>query len=272
VLSEICVPIVREGRVLGVVNVEESRVGALKEDDVALLTVLSDQLAIAASNASLYREALGRERFATRLGQLGMTVTSTLDLVQLIEILCRESLTLFAVDTAAIYMREVGRDALKSDVRGSLTRMTSSDSLFATDTGGERARLVCRAAAGWGRDILLGNQVDVDQLGNLVARTLRLGRGFILHNARTSSQLAPDVREAVQSEACLAVPIMKERDVIGVLLLSDRQDAQRFGEPDLARAAIVASQAGLAISNARLYQEAQRRAKEQSSLYEIGLA
>ena len=35
VVSEICVPIVREGRVLGVVNVEESRVGALKEDDLA---------------------------------------------------------------------------------------------------------------------------------------------------------------------------------------------------------------------------------------------
>ncbi|HZQ10826.1 MAG TPA: GAF domain-containing protein, partial [Anaerolineae bacterium] len=192
--------------------------------------------------------------------------------VQLIEILCRESLTLFAVDTAAIYIREVGRDALRDEARNSLARMTGSDVLFATDYSGERARLVCRAAAGWGRDVLLGNQVDVDQLGNLITRTLRLGRGFILHDARTSSQLAPEMREAVQPEACLAVPIMKERDVIGVLLLSDRQDAQRFGEPDLARAAIVASQAGLAISNARLYQEAQRRAKEQSSLYEIGLA
>ena len=71
VVAEICVPIEREGRVLGVVDVEETRVGTLKEDDLALLNVLSDQLAIAATNATLYREALGRERFATRLGQSG---------------------------------------------------------------------------------------------------------------------------------------------------------------------------------------------------------
>lgn len=247
VVAEICVPILREGRVLGVVNVEETRVGALNEDDLALLLVLSEQLAIASTNATLYREALGRERFATRLGQLGMTVTSTLDLMQLIDVLCREALALFGTDTAAIFLREEGRDVA-------------------------RARLVCRAAAGFAREPLIGTAVDVDQLGNLLARTLRLARGFVVHDARTSAQLAPELREIVQPEACLAVPIIKERDVIGVLLLCERQDARRFGEPELARASIVASQAGLAISNARLLQEAQRRAKEQSSLYEIGLA
>lgn len=282
VVAEICVPILREGRVLGVVNVEESRIGALKEDDMALLAVLSEQLAIASTNASLYREALGRERFATRLGQLGMTVTSTLDLVQLIDILCRESLALFGADAAAIYLREEGQVARAGAGNGAQILSASNEAArtarnlnvtrgdAASNTA--NARLVCRAAAGVGRDALLGSFVQVDQLGNLLARTLRLARGFIVHEARTSSQLASDLREHVQPEACLAVPIMKERDVIGVLLLCDRQDAERFGEPELARANIVASQAGLAISNARLLQEAQRRAKEQSSLYEIGLA
>lgn len=264
-VAEICVPILREGRVLGLVNVEDSRAGALKEDDLALLSVLSEQLAIAASNAALYREALGRERFATRLGQLGMTVTSTLDLVQLIEILCRESLTLFGSDSAAIYLRETIRDGARSESRA-LSNL--GDSL----PGPERAHLVCRAAAGVGREEVLGTFVELDQLGNLLARTLRLGRGAFLHDARSSTQLTPELRASVRPEACLAVPIIKERDVIGVLLLCDRRDPQHFGEPELARAQIVASQAGLAISNARLLAEAQRRAKEQSSLYEIGLA
>src|SRR5581483_9151297 len=80
------------------------------------------------------------------------------------------------------------------------------------------------------------------------------------------------LRNTLAPQSCLAVPLVKERDVMGVLFLSDRKEPERFGEPEMARAAIVASQAGLAISNARLYQEAQRRAQEQSSLYEIGLA
>lgn len=270
VVSEICVPILREGRVLGVVNVEESRVGALKEDDLALLSVLSEQLAIASTNASLYKEALGREKFATRLGQLGMTVTSTLDLVQLIDTLCRESLALFGTDTAAIYLRETGREMPRSEPRASSNG--NELTVVTPPLNPERARLVCRGAAGAASGGLMGTFVEVDQLGNLLARTLRLARGFIVHEARASSQLSPEMRDLVLPEACLAVPIMKERDGIGVLLLCDRGNAQRFGEPELARATIVASQAGLAISNARLLQEAQRRAKEQSSLYEIGLA
>lgn len=265
VVSEICVPIVREGRVLGLVNVEESRAGGLKEDDLALLTVLSEQLAIAASNAALYHEALGRERFATRLSQLGMTVTSTLDLGQLIDTLCRESLALFDSDTTAIYMRETIREGHRPESRALLTVSDAS-------VGPERTHLVCRAAAGFGRDQLLGTAVEIDQLGNLLARTLRLGRGSVVHDAHSSTQLSPEFRAIAQPEACLAVPIIKERDVIGVLLLCDRRDPKHFAEPELNRAQIVASQAGLAISSARLLQEAQRRAKEQSSLYEIGLA
>ncbi len=268
VVAKLCVPIMREGRVLGVVNVEEARVGALKQDDLALLTLLGEQLAIAATNATLYREALSRERFATRLGQLGMTVTTTLELVPLIEILCRESLSLFAVDTAAIYIREERRELNNSQ---SVELAPLDNSIIAAPPAA-RADLVCRAAAGYGRTALLGNAADVEQLGNLLARTARLARGFVLHDVRVSGQLSSELRTALDAEACLVVPIVKERDVIGVLLLSDRQDAQRFAEPDLARAAIVASQAGLVISNARLYAEAQRRAKEQSSLYEIGLA
>lgn len=270
VVSEICVPILREGRVLGLVNVEESRIGALKQDDLALLAVLSEQLAIASTNASLYREALGRERFATRLGQLGMTVTSTLDEGQLIEILCRESLALFGTDAAAIYLRESGRDAARQPMHVASTKTElAAGALLPTP---ERSHLVCRAAAGIGREVLLDAVVDLDQMGNLLARTLRLARGFVLHDARNSPQLSDDLRERVCPEACLAVPIIKERDGIGVLLLCDCEDPKRFGEPELARAAIVASQAGLAISNARLLQEAQRHAREQSSLYEIGLA
>jgi len=272
VACEICAPIVREGRVLGIVNVKEPHLGALKEDDLALLEMLSEQLAIAATNAAMYREALGREQFATRLGQLGMTVSSTLEFVALIDILCRESLTLFAVDTAAIYIREWIPEPLKQGLSVSGAQSAERTLPPANAPKGARAQLVCRAAAGRGRDQLLANMVDVDQLGNLLARTLRLARGFIIHDARTSTQLTPEVRQITEAQACLVVPIVKERDVIGVLFLADGQNAQRFGEPELARAAIVASQAGLAISNARLYSEAQRRAKEQTSLYEIALA
>lgn len=267
VVAQICVPIMHEGRVLGVLSVEESHEGALNQDDLTLLTVIADQLAIAATNAALYRDALAREQFATRLGQLGMTLSSTFELFELMEILCHEAVALFAVDVAAIYLRE--------EARGT-----------ASAAGGdEAASLVCRAAAGSRRELLLGSRVALDQLDNPVARALHLARGFIVHHAMIPNPPAAPVQPgskhivgasersvSLTLQACLAVPMMKEREGIGVLLLGDLLDPQRFDESDLARATIVASQAGLAIANARLYQETQRRAQEQASLYKIGLA
>ncbi len=276
VVGEICVPILREGRVLGLVNVEESQAGTLKEDDLAVLGVLSAQLAVAATNAALYREALGREWFATRLGQLGMTLSSTLDLGQLLDTVCSQALTLFAVDTSAIYMLDE-RSALAYQSAGG-TGLGGGGGFgefplyLASARSTDSARLVCRAAAGWGREPLLASSLRTDELDQLVARTWRIAQGVILHHALASSQLPAELRNTLAPQSCLAVPLVKERDVMGVLFLSDRKEPERFGEPEMARAAIVASQAGLAISNARLYQEAQRRAQEQSSLYEIGLA
>src|SRR5206468_3730855 len=95
--------------------------------------------------------------------------------------------------------------------------------------------------------------------------------GLIVQSAQTSSQVPPQVR-ATGAQSLMSIPLVKEREVIGVFVVADVHNAARFDEGDLTRAAIVASQAALALANARLYEETQRRAAEQTSLYEIGLA
>ncbi|NIV34029.1 MAG: GAF domain-containing protein, partial [Anaerolineae bacterium] len=51
---EIAVPLRVEGVVIGVLNVESPKAGDLSEEDVRLLTLLADQLAVAVENAALY--------------------------------------------------------------------------------------------------------------------------------------------------------------------------------------------------------------------------
>jgi signal transduction histidine kinase len=55
--SELCVPIVASGRVLGVLNVESQAVGAFTSEDVAVLETAADVLAGAIENARLYQRA-----------------------------------------------------------------------------------------------------------------------------------------------------------------------------------------------------------------------
>jgi K+-sensing histidine kinase KdpD len=54
--SEIALPIRIDGRVIGVLNVEDTRLGAFDETDALVLSTLSDQLGIAIKNARLYEE------------------------------------------------------------------------------------------------------------------------------------------------------------------------------------------------------------------------
>ncbi|MER7760253.1 GAF domain-containing protein [Streptomyces sp. NPDC097619] len=57
----------------------------------------------------------------------------------------------------------------------------------------------------------------------------------------------------------VGVPIRVHTEVFGNLYLTDRQDGGSFTEADLALLRVLASQAGIAIGNARLYDTARRR-------------
>jgi PAS domain S-box-containing protein len=67
----------------------------------------------------------------------------------------------------------------------------------------------------------------------------------------------------------LSIPIIHEERVLGVLTIeSDRLDA--YAENDQAFIGQLATQAGVAVVNAELYAEIQRRLREQSMLYQVG--
>ncbi len=69
--SIICVPIKHKGRLIGVLEVLNKRGGPFDEDDVELLTVVSNQIGVAMENARLYERL--RERFTLTTEELKKT-------------------------------------------------------------------------------------------------------------------------------------------------------------------------------------------------------
>jgi diguanylate cyclase (GGDEF)-like protein len=69
VVAEIAVPLIREGRVIGVFNIESTRPGALGERDVSILTALAGYATIAIQNARLFAQT---EHLATTDGLTGL--------------------------------------------------------------------------------------------------------------------------------------------------------------------------------------------------------
>lgn len=62
ILSEVAVPLMRQGRVIGVLDLESDRLGFFTDDHVRLLTLLAPHVATAIENARLYEELAQREQ------------------------------------------------------------------------------------------------------------------------------------------------------------------------------------------------------------------
>lgn len=62
VLSEVAVPLVLQDRVIGVMDVESSRIGFFTEEHARMLALLAPQIASSIENARLYEELARRER------------------------------------------------------------------------------------------------------------------------------------------------------------------------------------------------------------------
>lgn len=67
--SELCVPLVTDGSVLGVVNIETQQPHAYSESDQRLLEIIASQIAVAIQNAQLFRDAERARDRVTSLSQ-----------------------------------------------------------------------------------------------------------------------------------------------------------------------------------------------------------
>jgi len=111
--------------------------------------------------------------------------------------------------------------------------------------------------------------VDLDGVG-LIAEAVRTGQPVLVHDVLSHPQYLL-VEELPDTRSELAVPVRFEDRVIGVLdVQSDRPHA--YDQADIALVQALASQAGVAIENARSFQEREQRITELAIMDEIGRA
>jgi len=110
--------------------------------------------------------------------------------------------------------------------------------------------------ADWRRGVRL-------QLGEGVAGTTAQRReGMIVNDYRTSPYAHPGTLERTGITAVLAEPLLYHDRLVGVLTINNEGTGRHFTEEDRATLALFATQAAIALENARLYQEIQQHAAE----------
>ena len=234
VLSEIAIPIKREEQVLGVMSIEDDKLDAFDQSDAQLLSTLANQVAVAMDNARLYgqaqhlyQEAQRNVRDLSALHSVGTTVSSTLQLQDLLQQVCNILKDTFGYAKISILLTDFLRDELELMV-----------SLGYPDSVKETGRRVKIGSEGiTGKAGLTGEAIIVNDVSKEPS--------YICIDQHTRSEMA--------------VPLKLKGRIIGVINVESDAIGD-FDRIDMNLLSTLATQISVAVENARLYQETEQLA------------
>ena len=219
------VPLVAGGRILGSLHIGTELTQAFGfEEQLPLVSRMANLTAIALENARLFQEAIDREMFSAALGRVGQSVNAMLDMASVLETVCEESVNILQVEMAYIWLVE-GRD------------------------------IVILAARGTGAKTAIGMRSPLDNNTSFAAVVIRERLSLFDNNIDTPDNHYTTSLPNLAIKALLGVPLMREDQAIGALVLAQLDGKRSFGPDDVEQAQAFAIQATIAIENARLYQE-----------------
>ncbi len=243
-LSWLGVPLIAADKVVGVMAVQSyDRENAYTEQDMALFSTIAAQAAIAIDNARLFQERERRLAELAILNEISQALASALELSELLETVHQQVSRVF--DTTNFYIATYDEAAGEWEVAFQLER-------------GER-QPTARHKLGVG----------------MTSYLIRNRRAVLLRNAAENAAFHEEEQIPVVGERALSwlgVPLIAADKVVGVMGIQSYERENAYSAQDLTLFSTIAAQAAIAIDNARLFQERERRITELAILNEVGQA
>lgn len=225
--SELVVPILYQGQVIGVLDLHGDRVGVFTDADLAFAASLANFLAVAIQNARLYADV---RRYADQLAlvaDMAAELTKLQTVTELLEKTVHMICNHLGYHHAAIGLIEDDMLVFKVHYERS---------------GGFRGTALPR--------FLVGKE-------GVTGRVAATGEAALIPNVREAPEFIGSSDDSLSE---LAVPIRGEGRVLGVVNV-ESPELHAFTEYDLRLLQALADQVAVAIQNGRLYAEAQRQAE-----------
>lgn len=231
--SELAIPLKVSDRVLGAMDVQSTQYNAFNAEDVGVLAILSDQLAVALVNGELFaktQELLGKHRL---LRQISIAASTSTNL----------------------------EDAMINVVSGLRTAMLGERiALLMLDDEG---MLQVRASAGYEGTQHQEPRVAMGQeiIGQTAVEKRPIRVDDLLHDPQYASP-SSDAR------SLLAIPILFSDELIGVLYMESTQVAA-FDENDQEILAALGNNLGGVIANIRLVNQVRQQVVRERQLFDV---
>ncbi|MCX7839196.1 MAG: GAF domain-containing protein, partial [Anaerolineae bacterium] len=248
VQSAIVAPLCVQDRLIGVIALDNTQhPAAFDEHDLQILVNIATTAALIIERRRLFEEAQRRAEKMTAVNALGRALAATLDLPTLCRTAYQHIRTLVACDNLSI-------------------------TLYDAETRTLRAAYVI--SEGQELDVALFPPLTIDPHAPRTGRTQAIldAQTVILDDlaekARQSGGII--VGSVTEPQSAAYTPMLVEGKVIGLLELQSYRN-HAYSPDDLDLLQMIANQIGLALQNARLFQEAYNHLHELQTLYRAGL-
>ncbi len=237
--SEICVPLLYDGQVVGLLDIQSDRYNAFGAEDRFMFEAVADNIAIAIHNAALYRSEQWRRQVADSLREVAGLISADEDVDDVLEVILLELEKNLPVDISAIWLLE--DDELYLAASHNIDEALLESTLYGAP---EAYAALMRVIESEGAEVR--KPTDVMGASGLAA-------GFD------------------QNYSALAVPLRIGDQPFGVITLAHHSPG-RYGSEARAVATTFASYAAVAIENTRLYDVAQEQAYASAALLQVAQA
>ncbi|HVP21114.1 MAG TPA: GAF domain-containing protein [Anaerolineaceae bacterium] len=228
-VSSMIIPLKRGAHTLGVLVLDNFNTSdAFSSEDEALANSLAQQTALALESARLFTAADRRASQLHALTQVAGTITSSLQRSQLITSLLDLFRAVLPFNTATLWLRE--DDKLKIYSANGFTDDESRIGLTVSIQ-------------------------DSDLFKAMMQKSQPICVPDIRKDERFVSQVEPE------NISWLGVPLVAKGELVGVIAL-EKREADFYTSEHIQAATTFASQAAIALENARLFEESTRRASE----------
>ncbi len=237
--SELCIPLIYNERVLGLLDIQSDKLDAFTEDDCLMFEAVADTMAAAIRNADLYRSEQWRRQISDSLREVAGLISSNVGLEEVLQTILAELDRNLPVDISAIWLLEGGSLCLSA----------------AHGIDAERLEQTC-----------ISNPNAIYSM----AETLMADAPVI---RRPEDPIWPGGLTAGydQNYSSISAPLRVGDRQLGLLTLAHHTPG-RYGHEAQAIVATFASYAAVAIENARLYDAAQEQAYASAALLQVAQA
>ncbi len=223
--SEMAVPLISKGQILGALDVQSNQPGAFTDEDVRILTTLADQLAIAIENASLFELSQRRSEEMSFLFHVTVEATESEELLQILQRVSDLLLHQMEASLVVPYLYNPAASHLEAGAIASIFKTLERDQV----------------------PNIPANSQDV------IAEVARTQNPILVSNVRRERNYIPRW-ETIQSG--IYVPLITRDELIGVLVLESER-ANKFDENTLRLLQALTSSLSAIIQNSRLLRELQ---------------